>query len=418
MKKIEFNTSKALFLLLATFFFSVSYSQNLMEFKGFVLDQNNKKELALADVSLTNSNISTITNKEGEFSIKVPKNQLNESLIISFLGYKQQKVKLSEINNDNAKIYLEPAATILASVDIVRPKDAYDLVKKTLSLKGENYLTENAYMTGFYRESIKKRNRNASLAEAIVSIEKQPYTNYKSDKITLIKSRKQTNYNRLDTLALKLQGGPFGSLYADMIKYPDYVFNNETIKYYDFSFEQSTEKNGRMVYVVNFKQNSNYTMPLYYGKLYIDSQTYALTSADYNLNVENKAKASSFFVKKKPNRVEITPTEANYKVTYRVKNGKWYYSYSNMLLTFIVDWKGKLFNSKYTLNSEMAITDWNLDNNTISSNENKRLRPSSILQDEVSGFTDPEFWGEYNIIEPEKSIESAIRKISRHLDKS
>ena len=418
MKKIDFNTSKALFLLLATFFFSVSYSQNLMEFKGFVLDQNNKKELALADVSLTNSNISTITNKEGEFSIKVPKNQLNESLIISFLGYKQQKVKLSEIDNSNAKIYLEPAATILASVDIIRPKDAYDLVKKTLSLKGENYLTENAYMTGFYRESIKKRNRNASLAEAIVSIEKQPYTNYKSDKITLIKSRKQTNYNRLDTLALKLQGGPFGSLYADMIKYPDYVFNNETIKYYDFSFEQSTEKNGRMVYVVNFKQNSNYTMPLYYGKLYIDSQTYALTSADYNLNVENKAKASSFFVKKKPNRVEITPTEANYKVTYRVKNGKWYYSYSNMLLTFIVDWKGKLFNSKYTLNSEMAITDWNLDNNTISSNENKRLRPSSILQDEVSGFTDPEFWGEYNIIEPEKSIESAIRKISRHLDKS
>lgn len=418
MKKIEFNTSKALFLLLATFFFSVSYSQNLMEYKGVVLDQNNKKELALADVSLTNSNISTITNKEGEFSIKVPKNQLNESLIISFLGYKQQKVKLSEINNDNAKIYLEPAATILASVDIVRPKDAYDLIKKTLSLKGENYLTENAYMTGFYRESIKKRNRNASLAEAIVSIEKQPYTNYKSDKITLIKSRKQTNYNRLDTLALKLQGGPFGSLYADMIKYPDYVFNNETIKYYDFSFEQSTEKNGRMVYVVNFKQNSNYTMPLYYGKLYIDSQTYALTSADYNLNVENKAKASSFFVKKKPNRVEITPTEANYKVTYRVKNGKWYYSYSNMLLTFIVDWKGKLFNSKYTLNSEMAITDWNLDNNTISSNENKRLRPSSILQDEVSGFTDPEFWGEYNIIEPEKSIESAIRKISRHLNKS
>ena len=418
MKKIEFNTSKALFLLLATFFFSVSYSQNLMEYKGVVLDQNNKKELALADVSLTNSNISTITNKEGEFSIKVPKNQLNESLIISFLGYKQQKVKLSEIDNSNAKIYLEPAATILASVDIVRPKNAYDLVKKTLSLKGENYLTENAYMTGFYRESIKKRNRNASLAEAIVSIEKQPYTNYKSDKITLIKSRKQTNYNRLDTLALKLQGGPFGSLYADMIKYPDYVFNNETIKYYDFSFEQSTEKNGRMVYVVNFKQNSNYNMPLYYGKLYIDSQTYALTSADYNLNVENKAKASSFFVKKKPNRVEITPTEANYKVTYRVKNGKWYYSYSNMLLTFIVDWKGKLFNSKYTLNSEMAITDWNLNNNTISSNENKRLRPSSILQDEVSGFTDPEFWGEYNIIEPEKSIESAIRKISRHLDKS
>ena len=418
MKTINFTSQKILFLLFISFFTSTSFAQNLVEYKGVVLDQNNKNELALADISLTNSNISTITNREGEFSIKIPENQLNESLIISFLGYKKQEVKLTEIDKNNAKIYLSPAVTILASVDIVRPKNAYDLVKKTLSLKGENYLTENAYMIGFYRETIKKRNRNASLAEAIVSIEKQPYTNSRSDKITLIKSRKQTNYNRLDTLALKLQGGPFGSLYSDMIKYPNYVFNYETIEYYDFNFERSTEKNGRMVFVISFKQKPKYTTPLYYGKLYIDSQTYALTSADYNLNVENESEAASFFVKKKPNRVDVTPTEANYKVTYRVKNGKWYYSYSNMMLTFIVDWKGKLFNSKYTLNSEMAITDWNLSDKQLTLNENKQLRPTSILQDEASGFADPEFWGEYNIIEPEKSIESAIKKISRHLEKS
>lgn len=417
MKTINFTLQKVLFLLFTTLFCSISFAQNLVEYKGVVLDQNNKNELALADISLTNSNISTITNREGEFSIKIPENQLNERLIISFLGYKQQEIKLSELNKNEAEIFLQPAATMLASVDIVRPKNAYDLVKKTLALKDKNYLTKNTYMIGFYRETIKKRNRNASLAEAIVSINKQPYTNHKSDKITLIKSRKQTNYNRLDTLALKLQGGPFGSLYSDMIKYPEYVFNSETIKYYDFSFERSTEKNGRMVYVVSFKQNSKYTMPLFYGKLYIDAQTYALTSADYNLNVENKSEAASYFVKKKPNRVDVTPTQANYKVTYRVKNGKWHYSYSNMMLTFIVDWKGKLFNSKYTLNSEMAITDWNLDNNQLTLNENKRLKPTSILQDEASGFTDPEFWGEYNIIEPEKSIESAIRKISRHIDK-
>lgn len=417
MKTINFTLQKVLFLLFTTLFFSISFAQNLVEYKGVVLDQNNKNELALADISLTNSNISTITNREGEFSIKIPENLINERLIISFLGYKQQEIKLSELNKNEAEIFLQPAATMLASVDIVRPKNAYDLVKKTLALKDKNYLTKNTYMIGFYRETIKKRNRNASLAEAIVSINKQPYTNHKSDKITLIKSRKQTNYNRLDTLALKLQGGPFGSLYSDMIKYPEYVFNSETIKYYDFSFERSTEKNGRMVYVVSFKQNSKYTMPLFYGKLYIDAQTYALTSADYNLNVENKSEAASYFVKKKPNRVDVTPTQANYKVTYRVKNGKWHYSYSNMMLTFIVDWKGKLFNNKYTLNSEMAITDWSLDDKQLTLNESKELRPTSILQDETSGFIDPEFWGEFNIIEPEKSIESAIRKISRHIDK-
>ena len=64
----------------------------------------------------------------------------------------------------------------------------------------------------------------------------------------------------------------------------------------------------------------------------------------------------------------------------------------------------------------MAVTDWN--NNLVAKiNPENRIRPSIILSDEASGFSDPEFWGEYNIIEPEKSIESAIRKISRQLSR-
>jgi hypothetical protein len=35
----------------------------------------------------------------------------------------------------------------------------------------------------------------------------------------------------------------------------------------------------------------------------------------------------------------------------------------------------------------------------------------------VSGFADPNFWGEFNLIEPEKPIETAIRKIQKQLEK-
>ena len=38
-----------------------------------------------------------------------------------------------------------------------------------------------------------------------------------------------------------------------------------------------------------------------------------------------------------------------------------------------------------------------------------------ILVDQAEGFSDPDFWGAFNIIEPEKSIEVAIRKIQRKL---
>ena len=82
-----------------------------------------------------------------------------------------------------------------------------------------------------------------------------------------------------------------------------------------------------------------------------------------------------------------------------------------------MNWKGKLFNSVYTLSSEMAITDWEQNFTGITKPTN-RLKSTVILSDEASGFSDPEFWGQYNIIEPEKSIESAIKKINKQLKRT
>jgi hypothetical protein len=68
----------------------------------------------------------------------------------------------------------------------------------------------------------------------------------------------------------------------------------------------------------------------------------------------------------------------------------------------------------------MAVTDWQPTPVKYEkpNNRNLILTPSTILIDEATGFSDSEFWGEYNIIEPEKSIESAIEKISKQLEKS
>jgi hypothetical protein len=63
----------------------------------------------------------------------------------------------------------------------------------------------------------------------------------------------------------------------------------------------------------------------------------------------------------------------------------------------------------------MAITDWKyIDDADIPKSKNL-IKSSVILNDEVSGFGDPDFWGAQNIIEPDKSIESAIRKIQRQI---
>ncbi|GAA4974869.1 carboxypeptidase-like regulatory domain-containing protein [Algibacter aquimarinus] len=387
------------------------------EIKGKVVDSKNKSPLAFADLVINNSNVSTITNSDGEFILKIPNTSSKDVLVISRLGYEKKEVSISSLTN-GIKIKLEQAITQLSEVEIDTYKNAKTLVLETLKKKSSLYNNDKTLMTAFYRETIKKRRRNASLSEAVVQIHKSPYNSYKRDGIELIKSRKNTDYSRLDTIAMKLQGGPFSNLYTDIIKYREFIFTAEDMDLYNFSFGEATQINNNMVYVVNFKQKENITTPLYFGKLFIDSKTLALTSAAYSLNVENKELSSQMYIRKKPRKVDVYPTETKYMVNYRTQNGKWHYAYSNISLTFKVNWKGKLFNSVYTLNSEMAITDWEINNTKFAKVKENIIRPTTILIDKTSGFSDPEFWGEYNIIEPEKSIESAIKKIQKQLKRT
>ena len=306
----------------------------------------------------------------------------------------------------------------LSEVSLSIPTNAESLVRETLKKKGQNYFDDPTLMTAFYRETIKKRKKNVSLSEAVVNIYKTPYTSSRKDAVQLYKARKSTDYSKLDTVALKLQGGPFNALFVDIMKYPEYIFTSESLSKYDFSYDRSTSVKDRYIYVVNFTQKPNIKEQLYQGKLYIDAENKILTSAIYSLNITDRNEASKLFVRRKPRNAKVWPNEVAYRVDYREKDGKWYYGYSNVMLEFKINWDKKLFNSIYTLSSEMAVTDWekNLTNEMPKSNE--RMKTSIILGDEAIGFADPDFWGEYNIIEPEKSIESAIKKIQRQLKKS
>ncbi|MFP2995882.1 carboxypeptidase-like regulatory domain-containing protein [Spongiivirga sp. MCCC 1A20706] len=388
------------------------------QYKGTVVNSSNKDPLVFASLTVNGTNISTITNSEGEFLLKIPKTLTSGKITVSFLGFETKVVNIEDLKEDGNKIALNTSVTELTEVNISVPKDAKSLVRKTLQNRGSNYVNDPTVMTAFYRETIKKRRTNVSLSEAVVNIYKQPYTYSRKDAVQLYKARKSTNYKKLDTVALKLQGGPFSTLYLDIMKYPEYVFTEDMLDYYTFSFGQTTSINNQPVYVVNFKQLETLNEPLYYGTLYINPDNFVLTSAIYHLNLENEKLASAAFVKKKPRNVTVTPTEASYRVDYRNKNGKWHYGYGNVQLEFKVNWKRKLFNSRYKLSCEMAVTDWQTNTENKYLKPKERLRPTVIIGDEASGFSDPSFWGEYNVIEPEKSIESAIKKIQRQLKRT
>lgn len=48
-----------------------------------------------------------------------------------------------------------------------------------------------------------------------------------TDMVSLYKSRKSTDYNKLDTLFFKLMEGLSANIYLDVMRYPDYIFSEK-----------------------------------------------------------------------------------------------------------------------------------------------------------------------------------------------
>ena len=382
-------------------------------FKGTILDSKSKNELTFASITVTGSNISTISNSEGDFSIKIPIDRQDASLIISFLGYKEKVISIKDLKQEKNILYLEPINILLKEV-VVNAMDANKLFSNVLNNRSKNYGDSAIKMVGFYRESIKKRRTYVSVLESIVDIEKMSFSSGIQDQVDILKGRKNVDYSKLDTINFKLEGGLYTALFIDLIKDPTNIFSENVFDLYNFRFEDITQINDKQVLIISFKQKSSLEDPdpLYSGKLFIDAKSLAIISATFQLNVENRAKAGLIFTRKKPKGLVLYPTEVSYQVDYRQQNNKWVFSYSRGDITFKLNWDKWIFNTSYNTTFELVNTNWENQDNQAQINTQK-LSPYVIMSDKIPNAVDVDFWGQYNIIEPEKSIESAIKKIQR-----
>lgn len=388
-------------------------SSSFKYFKGTILDSKSKNELTFASITVSGSNISTISNSEGDFLIKIPIDKQDGSLIISYLGYKDKTISIKDLMQEKNIVYLEPIKNLLKEV-VVNAMDANKLFSNVLNNRSKNYGDSSIKMVGFYRESIKKRRTYVSVLESIVDIEKMPFSSAVQDQVDILKGRKNVDYSKLDTINFKLEGGLYTALFIDIIKEPINIFSENVFDLYNFRFEDITQINDKQVFIISFKQKPALEDPdpLYSGKLFIDTKSLAIISATFQLNVENRIKAGLIFTRKKPKDLVLYPTEVSYQVDYRQQNNKWVFSYSRGDITFKLNWDKWIFNTSYNTTFELVNTNWENQYNQMQMNTQK-LSPNVIMSDRIPNAVDVDFWGQYNIIEPEKSIETAIKKIQR-----
>jgi hypothetical protein len=389
--------------------------QQVTTIRGRVVDAETRVPLVFAGISLQGTNVATVTNLDGEFVLKVTEEGTG-NLEFSYVGYKNKVMPIEEMktNGNRNIIELETAMIPIREV-IVKPMVPRDIIDQVIDRIDENYPKIPNDMTGFYRETIRKNRSYVSIGEAVVEIFKAPYQNdLRFDAVRIYKGRKSNDVEKMDTILFKLQGGPSTTLYLDVVKNPETFLTREALEQYDLELTSIVVIDDRTNYVINFYQKPSISTPLYQGRLFIDMETYAVAQAEFAFNLEDKELAASMFIRKKPLGMKVTPEITSYFVRYHETDGKWYFSHSRAEVKFKVNWKKKLFNTNYTTMSELAITD-RTDEEVIKFASKERVRPSDVFTEEVAAFADPDFWGDYNVIEPDQSIESAIRRLSRKL---
>ena len=81
-------------------------------------------------------------------------------------------------------------------------------------------------------------------------------------------------------------------------------------------------------------------------------------------------------------------------------------------MKFKCDLKRRLFSTGYTIVSEMVVTDRKSGKiNKIPFKQS--FGQNQVLSDKVQNFYDPNFWEDYNIIEPTESLENAVSKLRK-----
>ncbi len=397
---------RALFLICLALM-SLSIMAQKVVVSGTVTDSKTGRKLTQASVSAGANGVSVVTNDDGYFTLKTDRKP--EYISVSHLGYETRQVKVG--NGDSPlKIRLNPTTIELHEL-VVWTEDPRELIRIAISKISENYSKQPELYNCFYRETAMKRNHFIYVAEGVTDMFKTAYSHGMGrDRVAIRKGRRLLSRKASDTLSVKVIGGPVQPIQLDVVKNTDFLLNAEELDKYEMKMELPTHLGDRPQFVISIAPRRTEEYALFFGKLYIDRETLAFTRVELSLDMSDREKATRYMLMKKPMGVRFKPRELTCLIDYRYEDGVTRLSYIRNTFRFNCDWKKKLFSTSFTATCEMVVTDKApSDKRPISGRDSFDSRDA--FYDRVEYFRDPEFWKDYNIIEPTETLDNAIGKL-------
>ncbi len=372
---------------------------------GYVFNSKGNP-LPMVNISFKDRSMGSTSNDNGEFELKVPVNYFGDTLFFSSLGYKTIGIPLIS-SNSTIEVTLLESSVSLPEVTI-KYRDVEEIVNLFMENQNVNYTEKSTLFTSFFREIIKQDERYVNVSEAVLNILKYPYNQpFRLEHVKIVKGRKYRDVEKMKSVNFRLEGGPFYFSRIDIARYMDFFPVENEERLYKYKLKGLDYEYDRLVYLVSFEPVEDSGDLLYKGVLRIDTESYALISALFELTKNSLRQSKKYLVRKESRKIKAKPLYAKYSVSYRPYENRWVLNKLRGELKIYINDKKSKEKSMFTAVTELLMSDFKSAGKT-KFKASELYKSKYILSDEIKDY-DPEFWKEYNVIKPDESIENVFK---------
>ncbi len=186
--------------------------------KGVVVNKKTDEHVPFVSIAVSGTHHGTVSNRSGEFVLRLPGTLNNETITFSCIGYETLKLKPPH-NSNSITIKLLPLNYEVGEITVMPDSTLRTLIRKAYRKIPANYPNFRTYSKGFYRKAIKEYNGNyLVLIEAMLDVFKASYQNKSSGQIRIDKSRKYITPGIDSVNDISFYGGHFIPHTSDLVK--------------------------------------------------------------------------------------------------------------------------------------------------------------------------------------------------------
>jgi hypothetical protein len=401
-------------ILISGFTYTYVYAQQPgIILNGKIID-NKKEPLPFASVSIASGKIGMISNSSGLFTLKVPNNYKQDTLVVSFIGYEICKIPIAAFATDVSTllIQLKEKAFEMNEV-VVNQINASKLIQSAILKIPENYFQTPHVTKGFYRVGTKKNKEHIQLSEAVFDIYNFGLGSNKESQLKLLKMRRLKDEKGSHGIDFGMNTK--GVLEFDIVNTigVSEIFSSKDLKNYVFEVDRVTEWNGTEAYEISFDQKDGLKKSLYKGKIYLDKGNLAFISFQLSRSPKGirHAKYGNAGTRTLMKILGITMDlkKEMFKVDYEKFGSKWTLSAVKNTSALLFKSEREHYDFEANIDVDYVITE-------IDTTQKAPFKAEDVLGEnkfiEFQGNKpEPNFWKDYNIILADYDVSKAIENI-------